>query len=135
MLCCSVSVFRPSTEKRPRSRAASGGRLQEEPRPALGGSRLVRATGNEWAEKDLKTSATGRGVAIHRLTVAVIERREGCPHCQFEKTSEWEHASPLSNTEPFRIVQHERKVSFDSSTARNKAPDNRDHTTDYTNNA
>ena len=42
VLCCSVSVSRPS-QRRLRSRAASGSSLQRAPRPAPCESRLVRA--------------------------------------------------------------------------------------------
>jgi len=59
VLCCSVRSF-ALHDKSPRSRAASGGRLQEEPRPAPCEAGLVRAKERADAEgsnagKDLKT--------------------------------------------------------------------------------
>jgi hypothetical protein len=68
----------PFNRKSLPSRAASGGRLQEEPRPAPGSiSRLVRAIGRRTVQKtDLKTSPKGaRGrapLSLSRKAAAVF---------------------------------------------------------------
>jgi hypothetical protein len=57
VLCCSVRSF-ALHEKSPRSRAASGGRLQEEPRPAPCEAGLVRAK----ERADAEGSTCGKGL-------------------------------------------------------------------------
>jgi hypothetical protein len=80
VLCCSVSVFRPSTGGRPRNRAARGSGLQRAPRRPPGKADWLRAKERTDAEgshakKDLKMPGDWLlWLRIERLPVSKLNR-------------------------------------------------------------